>query len=51
LPGEPAGYAARLYAALHDLDRAGVDRIVVALPPAEERWRAVRDRLKRASSA
>jgi L-threonylcarbamoyladenylate synthase len=50
LPGEPAGYAASLYAALHDLDLAGVDRIVVALPPAEEPWLAVRDRLRRASA-
>src|SRR5207302_10689498 len=26
MPGDPAGYAARLYAALHDLDAAGVER-------------------------
>jgi L-threonylcarbamoyladenylate synthase len=50
LPAEPAGYAAQLYAVLHALDDAGVDRIVVALPPDMEEWRAVRDRLRRASS-
>jgi L-threonylcarbamoyladenylate synthase len=50
MPAEPARYAARLYAALHELDAAGVDRIVVDLPPDEEEWRAVRDRLRRASS-
>jgi L-threonylcarbamoyladenylate synthase len=49
LPADPAGYAARLYAALHDLDEAGLDHIVVALPPDTEDWLAVRDRLRRAS--
>jgi L-threonylcarbamoyladenylate synthase len=49
LPSDPAGYAARLYAALHELDQAGVERIVVALPPAGDGWLAVRDRLRRAS--
>jgi L-threonylcarbamoyladenylate synthase len=50
LPAEPGGYAAMLYAALHDLDAAGLDRIVVALPPDTAQWQAVRDRLRRASS-
>jgi L-threonylcarbamoyladenylate synthase len=50
LPADPAGYAAQLYAVLHDLDAAGLDRIVVALPPAAPEWQAVRDRLRRASS-
>ena len=50
LPPDPAGYAARLYAALHELDRAGLDRIVVTLPPDAEEWLAVRDRLRRAGS-
>ena len=48
MPPDPAGYAARLYAALHELDRAGLDRIVVTLPPDAEEWLAVRDRLRRA---
>ncbi|MCC6417578.1 MAG: hypothetical protein IT429_04950, partial [Gemmataceae bacterium] len=38
-----------LYAALHTLDRAGVDRIVVSLPLDGPAWLAVRDRLRRAS--
>jgi L-threonylcarbamoyladenylate synthase len=50
LPREPAAYAAGLYAALHALDEAGVDRIVVTLPPATEEWLAVYDRLRRASA-
>jgi L-threonylcarbamoyladenylate synthase len=50
LPRDPAAYAARLYAALHDLDDAGVNRIVVTLPPATEEWLAIRDRLERAAT-
>jgi L-threonylcarbamoyladenylate synthase len=50
LPDDPAGYAAGLYAALHELDEAGVDRIVVELPPDAEEWLAVHDRLRRASA-
>jgi L-threonylcarbamoyladenylate synthase len=50
LPADPAGYAAHLYAVLHELDAAGLDRIVVALPPEAPEWLAVRDRLRRASS-
>jgi L-threonylcarbamoyladenylate synthase len=49
LPGDPAGYAAGLYAALHELDMAGLDRIVAALPPDGVEWQAIRDRLRRAS--
>jgi L-threonylcarbamoyladenylate synthase len=51
LPPEPAGYAAQLYAALHTLDEAGVDRIVVELPPRGDAWLAIHDRLRRASTA
>lgn len=50
LPSEPSAYAARLYAALHELDDLGVDRIVAALPPDTDDWLAVRDRLRRAAS-
>jgi L-threonylcarbamoyladenylate synthase len=50
LTGDPAGYSAVLYAALHALDRQGLDRIVAALPPDTDEWLAVRDRLRRASS-
>lgn len=50
MPREARAYAARLYAVLHDLDAAGVDRIVVEDPPATEEWLAVSDRLLRASA-
>lgn len=50
MPVSPFTYAAQLYAALHALDDAGVDRIVVELPPDTEEWLAVRDRLRRAST-
>lgn len=44
-------YAALLYARLHDLDAVGVDRIIIELPPAGDEWAAIRDRLRRASTA
>jgi L-threonylcarbamoyladenylate synthase len=50
MPDQPAEYASRLYATLHDLDDAGVDRIVADLPPDSDEWVAVRDRLRRASA-
>jgi L-threonylcarbamoyladenylate synthase len=49
LPSDPAGYAARLYDVLHELDRAGLDRIMVSEPPEGEDWLGIRDRLWRAS--
>lgn len=50
MPRHAAGYAARLYAALHELDAAGVDHIVVAEPPDDDAWLGVRDRLRRAAA-
>jgi L-threonylcarbamoyladenylate synthase len=50
LPAHPAGYAAGLYAVLHELDAVGLDRIVVTLPPDTDAWHAVRDRLRRAAN-
>jgi len=49
LPDEPEGFARDLYACLHDLDAAGVDRIVVDPLPDDESWQAVADRLGRAT--
>jgi L-threonylcarbamoyladenylate synthase len=49
MPMDTPGYAAHLYAVLHTLDDAGLDRIIVDLPPDNEEWLAVRDRLRRAS--
>jgi L-threonylcarbamoyladenylate synthase len=51
MPRGPAAYAAELYNALHILDAAGLDRIVVGLPPVGEAWLAIHDRLQRAGSA
>jgi L-threonylcarbamoyladenylate synthase len=51
MPGDPGAYAAELYAVLHALDAAGMEHIVVELPPDREEWLAVRDRLRRASAA
>ncbi|MHB1424423.1 MAG: L-threonylcarbamoyladenylate synthase [Gemmataceae bacterium] len=50
LPSAAVGYAAQLYAVLHELDAAGLDRIVVTLPPDTDEWLAVRDRLHRAAT-
>ena len=50
LPYEAKAYAAGLYAALHSLDAAGCDRIVVAAPPDGPDWLAIRDRLQRAAN-
>lgn len=53
LPGDPAGYAADLYAALHRLDDAGVASILVVEPPdgdPDDGWHAIRDRLRRAAT-
>jgi L-threonylcarbamoyladenylate synthase len=50
MPIDSAGYAAQLYDALHDADRRGAEYIVVDLPPDEEEWLAVRDRLRRGAT-
>jgi L-threonylcarbamoyladenylate synthase len=50
LPDEPAGFAAGLYAALHRLEDAGCEAIVIAAAPSGAAWAAVRDRLWRASA-
>ncbi|MCC7386113.1 MAG: threonylcarbamoyl-AMP synthase [Deltaproteobacteria bacterium] len=49
LPADPAAYARALYAALRWADRQAVEAIWVERPPAGEPWRAVHDRLARAS--
>jgi L-threonylcarbamoyladenylate synthase len=47
---DPVRYAHDLYAGLRELDARGGDLILVAAPPAEEAWRAVNDRLRRAAA-
>jgi L-threonylcarbamoyladenylate synthase len=49
MPDNPTGYAAVLYARLHDLDGQGWDRILIELPPDTPEWAGVRDRLRRAA--
>jgi L-threonylcarbamoyladenylate synthase len=51
LPTDVAGYAARLYDLLHELDSARFDAIVVELPPATDEWLAIRDRLRRGAAS
>jgi L-threonylcarbamoyladenylate synthase len=49
MPDDPAAYAQRLYAALHQLDDAGCTVVLVERPPDTPAWHGVRDRLERAS--
>lgn len=50
LPDSPREYAAAIYDRLHTLDAAGLDLILVQLPPDTPEWAAVRDRLTRAAA-
>lgn len=50
MPSDVRAYSSQLYAELHRMDAAGVDRIVVAAVDAGPKWEAVRDRLMRAST-
>ncbi len=50
LPKNPDSYARELYHALHELDRAGLDRIIAELPPETDAWLGIRDRLQRAAA-
>jgi L-threonylcarbamoyladenylate synthase len=47
---DPAQFAHDLYARLRELDALGFDLILVAAPPADEAWRGVADRLRRAAA-
>ena len=49
LPDDVEGMARELYSALRDLDAAGVDVVIAALPPAAGLGEAVGDRLRRAA--
>jgi L-threonylcarbamoyladenylate synthase len=50
LPARAEPYASVLFAALHELDSAGVTGIVIEAVPDLPSWDAVRDRLTRAAS-
>jgi L-threonylcarbamoyladenylate synthase len=49
MPGDPAEYARKLYSVLHRADSDNLDAIWVQMPPDTTAWKAVRDRLTRAS--
>lgn len=50
MPDEPAAYAARLYSALHAMDDAGCDVVLVDAVPPGAAWDGVRDRVRRAAT-
>jgi L-threonylcarbamoyladenylate synthase len=50
LPDDIAGIAHELYAALRDLDAAGIEVVVAALPPSAGLGEAIGDRLRRAAA-
>jgi L-threonylcarbamoyladenylate synthase len=50
MPQEPAGYARRIYAALHEADRSDTSVILIEQPPETPEWHAIRDRLTRAAA-
>ena len=50
MPHDAINYARELYAALHQLDEAGVELILIEEVPNVPAWEAVRDRLKRATT-
>ena len=49
LPEQAADYAQSLYAALRKLDNLQLDVILVEQPPQTEPWRAINDRLNKAT--
>jgi L-threonylcarbamoyladenylate synthase len=50
LPSDAMMAMAGIYAALHDLDSIGCQRVLVQEPPQSDEWMAIRDRLFRAAS-
>jgi len=49
LPDNARDYAHHLYAVLRELDRQGVARLFIEMPPETPEWTAVRDRIRRAT--
>ena len=55
MPRDPASYAKKLYEALREADGMNAKRILIESPPGfanedDDAWRAVRDRLRRATA-
>ncbi len=51
MPRDPEGYARELYDALHMMDEAGCETIIVEPPPTTAKWQAIWDRLRRATES
>jgi len=51
MPTDPDGYARELYDALHMMDEAGCEYIIVDPPPTTAKWQAIWDRLRRATES
>lgn len=49
IPHDAEAFARDIYAELHRCDEAGAELIIVEAPPLGEEWRAIADRLSRAS--
>ncbi|HSR02077.1 MAG TPA: L-threonylcarbamoyladenylate synthase [Methylophilaceae bacterium] len=49
LSADPSKAAEQLYDTLHQMDELNVNTLLVELPPNDEAWLAIRDRLQRAS--
>jgi len=49
MPEDPAGYAHQLYHVLREVDKQGLQEILIEAVPDGSEWEAIRDRLKRAS--
>jgi len=49
MPHDAEAFARAIYAELHQCDEAGAELILVESPPSGEEWRAITDRLTRAS--
>jgi L-threonylcarbamoyladenylate synthase len=50
IPHDAEAFARALYAELHRCDELGAELIIVEAPPETSEWRAISDRLKRASA-
>lgn len=51
MPDQAKAYAQKLYAVMNDLDRLGIDTLLIARPPQTVEWEAVLDRLGRAAAS
>ncbi len=49
IPHDAEAFARAIYAELHQCDEAGAELIIVETPPSGEEWRAISDRLTRAT--